>query len=159
MCPGAPAGLKTGARRSRAPVSRPAGAPGPNFGVCFWLICCFCRPPAPSMAVSLQNRGHPTRAQTLKPMETHQKAQRTSEKHRQRQKLRDPSPTYSMLHNNASGPSIGLPGRIWAGLLPGKHRNRLSGRLELEINDRNAKIVSIHYTYPSCAEAPNPRFS
>ena len=27
-----------------------------------------------------------------------------------------------MLRNNASGPEIGLPGRIWAGLLPGKHR-------------------------------------
>jgi hypothetical protein len=34
---------------------------------------------------------------------------------------------YSMLHN-ASGPEIGLPGRILAGLQPGKHRNRTSGR-------------------------------
>ncbi len=33
-----------------------------------------------------------------------------------------------MLRNNASGPGIGLPGRILAGLLPGKHRNRISGR-------------------------------
>ena len=35
---------------------------------------------------------------------------------------------YSMLRNNASGPEIGLPGRILAGLLPEKHRNRPSGR-------------------------------
>ncbi len=35
---------------------------------------------------------------------------------------------YSMLRSNASGPEIGLPGRILAGLLPGKHRNRPSGR-------------------------------
>ncbi len=33
-----------------------------------------------------------------------------------------------MLRNNASGPEIGLPGRILAGLLPGKHRNRPSRR-------------------------------
>ncbi len=32
-----------------------------------------------------------------------------------------------MLRNNASGPEIGLPGRILAGLLQGKHRNRPSG--------------------------------
>ncbi len=31
---------------------------------------------------------------------------------------------YCMLRNRASGPAIGLPGRIWAGLLSGKHRNR-----------------------------------
>ncbi len=36
--------------------------------------------------------------------------------------------TYSMLRNNASGPEIGLPGRILAGLLPEKHQNRPSGR-------------------------------
>ena len=35
---------------------------------------------------------------------------------------------YSMLRNSASGPEIGLPGRILAGLLPGKHRNWPSGR-------------------------------
>ncbi len=35
---------------------------------------------------------------------------------------------YSMLRNSASGPEIGLPGRILAGLLPGKNRNRPSGR-------------------------------
>ena len=35
---------------------------------------------------------------------------------------------YSLLRNNASGPEIGLPGRILAGLLPGRHRNRPSGR-------------------------------
>ncbi len=35
---------------------------------------------------------------------------------------------YSMLRNNASGPEIGLPGRILAGLQPGKHRNQPSGR-------------------------------
>jgi hypothetical protein len=33
-----------------------------------------------------------------------------------------------MLRNSASGPEICLPGRILAGLLPGKHRNRPSGR-------------------------------
>ncbi len=33
-----------------------------------------------------------------------------------------------MLRNSASGPAIGLPGRISAGLLPGKHRHRPSGR-------------------------------
>ncbi len=33
-----------------------------------------------------------------------------------------------MLRNSASGPEIGLLGRILAGLLPGKHRNRPSGR-------------------------------
>ncbi len=32
-----------------------------------------------------------------------------------------------MLRNSASGPEIGLPGRILARLLPGKHRNRSSG--------------------------------
>ncbi len=37
---------------------------------------------------------------------------------------------YSMLHNNPPGPEIGLPGRMLAGLLPGTHRNRLSGRLK-----------------------------
>ncbi len=31
-----------------------------------------------------------------------------------------------MLRNSASGPEIGLPGRILAGLLPGNHRNRPS---------------------------------
>ncbi len=31
--------------------------------------------------------------------------------------------SYSMLRNSASGPEIGFPGRILAGLLPGKHRN------------------------------------
>ncbi len=30
---------------------------------------------------------------------------------------------YSMLHNGASGPEIGLPGRILAGLLPGKSKS------------------------------------
>ncbi len=38
--------------------------------------------------------------------------------------------TYSMLRNNGSGQDIGLPGRILAGLLPGKHRNWPSGRPE-----------------------------
>jgi hypothetical protein len=33
-----------------------------------------------------------------------------------------------MLRNSASGPEIGLPGRILAGLLPGKHEIRPSGR-------------------------------
>ena len=33
-----------------------------------------------------------------------------------------------MLRNIASGPEIGLPGRVLAGLLPGQHRNRPSGR-------------------------------
>ncbi len=37
---------------------------------------------------------------------------------------------YSMLRNSASGPETGLPGRILAGLLPGKHRHRPSGRPE-----------------------------
>ncbi len=35
---------------------------------------------------------------------------------------------YFMLRNSASGPELGLPGRIFAALLPGKHRNRSSGR-------------------------------
>ncbi len=35
---------------------------------------------------------------------------------------------YSMSRNNGSGPEIGLPGRILAGLVPGKHRHRPSGR-------------------------------
>ena len=35
---------------------------------------------------------------------------------------------YSMVRNSASGPEIGLPGRILAGLLPGKHQNRPFGR-------------------------------
>ncbi len=35
---------------------------------------------------------------------------------------------YSMLCNSASGPEICLPGRVLAGPLPGKHRNRPSGR-------------------------------
>jgi hypothetical protein len=35
---------------------------------------------------------------------------------------------YSMLLNSASGPQIGLPGRILAGLLPVKYRNRPSGQ-------------------------------
>ena len=35
---------------------------------------------------------------------------------------------YSMLRSSASGLEISLPGRILAGLLPGKHRNRPSGR-------------------------------
>ncbi len=38
--------------------------------------------------------------------------------------------TYSTLRNNASGPLIGLSGRILAGLLPGKHRNLPFGRPE-----------------------------
>jgi hypothetical protein len=33
-----------------------------------------------------------------------------------------------MLRNSTSGPEIGLPGRILAGLLPGKHQDRPSGR-------------------------------
>ncbi len=33
-----------------------------------------------------------------------------------------------MLRTTGSGLEIGLPGRIVAGLLPGKHRNRPSGR-------------------------------
>ena len=33
-----------------------------------------------------------------------------------------------MLRNSVSGPGTGLPGRILAGLLLGKHRNRPSGR-------------------------------
>ncbi len=37
-------------------------------------------------------------------------------------------PGYSMLRNTASGPEIGLPGLILAGLLPGKNRKRPSGR-------------------------------
>jgi hypothetical protein len=35
---------------------------------------------------------------------------------------------YPMLRNSVSGPEIGLPGRILAGLLPGEHRHRPSGR-------------------------------
>jgi hypothetical protein len=35
---------------------------------------------------------------------------------------------HSMLRKSASGPEIGLPGRILAGLLSGKHRNRPSDR-------------------------------
>ncbi len=35
---------------------------------------------------------------------------------------------YSMLRNSASGPEISLLGRILAGLLPGKHPKRPSGR-------------------------------
>ena len=35
-----------------------------------------------------------------------------------------------MLCNSGSGPEIGLPGQILAGLLPGKRRNRPSGRPE-----------------------------
>ncbi len=35
---------------------------------------------------------------------------------------------YSMSSNGASGPYIGLPGRILAGLLPGNNRNRPAGR-------------------------------
>jgi hypothetical protein len=35
---------------------------------------------------------------------------------------------YSMLHNIASGPEIGLPGRILSGMLPGMHRHRSSDR-------------------------------
>ncbi len=35
---------------------------------------------------------------------------------------------YSMLRNNASGPEIGLPGRILTGLLAGKTQNRPSDR-------------------------------
>ncbi len=35
---------------------------------------------------------------------------------------------YSMLCNSPSGSEIGLPGRILAGLLPGKHRHRPPGR-------------------------------
>ncbi len=35
---------------------------------------------------------------------------------------------YSMLRNCAAGPEIGLPGRILAELLEGKHRNRPCGR-------------------------------
>jgi hypothetical protein len=35
---------------------------------------------------------------------------------------------YSMLRNSASGLYIGLPGRIQAGVLAGKHHNRVSGR-------------------------------
>jgi hypothetical protein len=38
------------------------------------------------------------------------------------------SPSLCMLRNSASGPEIGLPGRILAGLLPGKHRNRPPSR-------------------------------
>ncbi len=41
--------------------------------------------------------------------------------------------TYSMLRNSASGAEIGLPGRILAGLLPGKNRNRPFGRPEFRI--------------------------
>ncbi len=51
--------------------------------------------------------------------------------HRSGGSIRKPSgshPTYSMLRNTASGPEIGLPGRILAGLLTGKDRNRPSGR-------------------------------
>ncbi len=43
----------------------------------------------------------------------------------QQEQLRLPSfSSYSMLRNRTSGKEIGLPGRILAGLLPGKHRNR-----------------------------------
>ena len=35
---------------------------------------------------------------------------------------------YSMLRNSGSGPEIGPPGQILAGLPPGKLRNRPSGR-------------------------------
>ncbi len=38
------------------------------------------------------------------------------------------SSVHSMLRTNASGPEIGLPGRILVGLPPGKDRNRPSGR-------------------------------
>ncbi len=38
-----------------------------------------------------------------------------------------PKTMYSMLRNSASGPEIGLPGRLLAGLLPGNHQNRPSG--------------------------------
>ena len=38
------------------------------------------------------------------------------------------SSCYSMLHNSASGPEIGLPGWILAGLPPERHQNRPSGR-------------------------------
>ncbi len=45
--------------------------------------------------------------------------------------IANPVRRYSMLHNSASGPEIGLLGWILAGLLPGKHRNRPSeGRPE-----------------------------
>ncbi len=39
-----------------------------------------------------------------------------------------PKRSYSMLRYSASGLEIGLLGRILAGLLPGKHQNRPSGR-------------------------------
>jgi hypothetical protein len=46
---------------------------------------------------------------------------------------------YFMLRNNASGPEIGLPGRILAGLLPGKHRSRPSGGPSAEGLEKNLK--------------------
>ncbi len=44
-------------------------------------------------------------------------------------KLLFPEPFF-MLRNSASGPEIGLPGRILAKLLPEKHRNRPSVQIE-----------------------------
>ncbi len=40
-------------------------------------------------------------------------------------------PGYSMLCNGASGPEIGLPGRIVAGLLPGKHLRPAGGPISV----------------------------
>ncbi len=37
---------------------------------------------------------------------------------------------YFMLRNSASGPELGLPGRILAGLLPGKHRKAFGRRAD-----------------------------
>ncbi len=49
-------------------------------------------------------------------------------KHSQVHKLTGSIFNYSMLRNTASGPEIGLPGRILAGLQLGNHRNQPSGR-------------------------------
>ncbi len=45
-----------------------------------------------------------------------------------------------MLRNTASGPEMSLPGRIVAGLLPGEHRNRPSGRFLCSPGSSPAKI-------------------
>ncbi len=55
------------------------------------------------------------------------------------------SPTYniySMLRNSASGPLIGLPGRILHGLLPGKHRILRPAGGPISALSRPAKIRS-----------------
>ncbi len=83
---------------------------------------------------------------------------------------------YSMLCNDASGAESGLPGRILAGLLPGKHPNRPSGQPEgrfryfpgssppkiqpgRPISGPEAVLCNIEYihnTRTASAEAPPP---